>query len=115
MAYYLFSWSYKDAQIRAMVESQQDRPTELRKAVEGFGGRLHQFFFMFGDADGIAIVEFPTNEDCLACVLTLNASGPNVEFNTSTLLTPHEAENAMRRAHMVSTGYRPPIGYVSYG
>lgn len=115
MPFYLFRWTYKDAQIKAMVDAPHDRPAELRKAVEGFFGRVHQFFFMFGDADGVAIVEFPTNEDCLACVLTLNASGPNTTFTTTALLTPQEAENAMRRAHMVSTGYTPPVGYVSHG
>ncbi len=115
MAFYLFRWVYKDVQVKAMVEAAQDRPAELRKAVEGFGGHVHEFFFSFGDADGLAIVEFPTNEDCLACVLTLNSGGSNAMFSTTSLLTPREAENAMRRAHLVSTGYTPPIGYVSYG
>ena len=41
-----------------MVETPQDRPTELRKAVEAFHGRVHQFFFAFGEFDGISIVEF---------------------------------------------------------
>jgi uncharacterized protein with GYD domain len=115
MASYLFQWTYKDPQIKAMVEATQDRPAELRKAVEGFGGRVLQFFFAFGEADGIALVEFPDNETCLACCLTLNAAGANASFRTTVLLTPQEAANAMRRAHMVATGYTPPIGYVSHG
>ena len=115
MANYLFQWTYKDPQIKAMVELIQDRQAELSKAVRGFGGRLLQFFFAFGDADGIAVVEFPDNETCLACCLTLNAAGANAHFRTTVLLTPHEAANAMRRAHMVTTGYTPPVGYVSHG
>lgn len=115
MANYLFEWTYKDPQIKAMVDSVQDRPAELTKAVGGFGGRVRQFFFAFGEADGIAIVEFPDNESCLACVLSLNAAGANVSFRTTVLLTAQEAAKAMRRAHMVSTGYTPPVGYVSHG
>ena len=45
MPFYLFQRKYKDPAIKAMVDTPQDRPTELRKVVEAFGGRLHQFFF----------------------------------------------------------------------
>ena len=60
-----------------MVDTPQDRPAELRKAVEAFGGRLHQFFFAFGEYDGISIVEFPNNETCAACAVTLTGAGAN--------------------------------------
>ncbi|MFO1153103.1 MAG: GYD domain-containing protein [Rhodospirillales bacterium] len=115
MAYYLFQWIYKDPQLKAMVDKTQDRAAELSKAVQGFGGRVLQFFFAFGEMDGIAIVEFPDNEACLACSLTLNAAGANASFRTTVLLSAKEAAAAMRRAHMVSTGYQPPVGYVSHG
>jgi uncharacterized protein with GYD domain len=45
MPHYLFQWKYKDPAIQAMIETPQDRSAELRKAVEAFGGRMHQFFF----------------------------------------------------------------------
>jgi uncharacterized protein with GYD domain len=66
MPYYLFQWKYKDRAIQAMIETPQDRSAELRKAVEAFHGRMHQFFFAFGEYDGLSIVEFPNNESC-AC------------------------------------------------
>ena len=47
MPFYLFQWQYKDPAIKAMVETPQDRPAELRKVVEAFHGRVHQFFFAF--------------------------------------------------------------------
>jgi uncharacterized protein with GYD domain len=98
-----------------MVAKPQDRPSELKKAVEAFGGRVHSFFFAFGDFDGIAVVEFPDNENCAACALTLKGAGPNTVLKTTVLVTPEEGTNAMRRARMVSSGYTPPVGYVSHG
>ena len=77
MAYFLYQWRYKDPAIQAMVKAPQDRPAELRKAVEGFGGRMHAFFYAFGTYDGIAIVEFPDIERCAACSLTLAGAGAN--------------------------------------
>lgn len=98
-----------------MMETQQDRPAELRKAVEAFGGRVHQFFFAFGEFDGISIVEFPNNESCAACAVTLSGAGANTTLQTTVLLTASEGQAAMLRASSASHGYRSPVGYVSHG
>jgi uncharacterized protein with GYD domain len=113
--YYLFQWKYKEQAIKAMVEAPQDRPAELRKAVEAFGGRLHQFFFAFGDYDGISIVEFPNNEMCAACAVMLTGSGATAALRTTVLLTANEGQEAMLKANSVQSGYRPPLGYTGHG
>jgi len=115
MPFYLYQWQYKDPAIKAMVDTPQDRPAELRKAVEAFGGHVHQFFFAFGHYDGIGIVEFPDNESCAACVLTLTGAGGNAALKTTVLLAPDEGQEAMRRARTVRHGYRAPTGYASHG
>ena len=111
MPYYLFQWKYKDPAFKAMMETPQDRPAELRKAVEAFGGRMHQFFFAFGEFDGVSIVEFPNNESCATCAVTLSGAGANTTLQTTVLLTPSEGQAAMLRASSVQHGYRSPVGY----
>jgi uncharacterized protein with GYD domain len=115
MPYYLYKWVYKDLAIQGMIETPQDRPAELNKAAQAFGGTVHQFFFAFGDYDGIAIVQFPDHESCVACVLTLTGAGGNANLRTTVLITVHEAEEAMHRARMARSGYRSPVGYASHG
>ena len=115
MPFYLYQWGYKDPAIQAMVSLPQDRPAELRKAVEAYGGRMHQFFFAFGAFDGIAIVEFPDNESCAACSLTLAGAGANTALQTTVLITATEGQEAMRRARTTRSGYRAPVGYESHG
>ena len=115
MQYYLFQWKYKDPALKAMMETPQERPAELRKAVEAFGGRMHQFFFAFGEYDGISIVEFPNNESCAACAVTLIGAGGATTLRTTVLLSANEGQAAMLRASSVSHGYRPPVGYASHG
>ncbi len=115
MPFYLYSWVYKDPAIQAMIETPQDRPAELEKAVRAYGGMVHHFFFAFGEHDGIAIVEFPDHESCVACVLTLSGAGGNAHFRTTVLISAHEGEEAMHRARIVRSGYRSPVGYVSHG
>lgn len=115
MPFYLYQWQYKDPAIRAMIDAPQDRPAELRKAVEAFNGRLHQFFFAFGEYDGIGIVEFPDNQSCAACSLTLAGAGGAVALRTTVLLTPAEGQEAMRQARTARPDYRAPVGYASHG
>ena len=112
MPYYLFQWKYKDRAIQAMIETPQDRSAELRKAVEAFHGRMHQFFFAFGEYDGLSIVEFPNNESCASCAATLTGAGANTSLQTTALLTANEGQAAMLRASSVQ---RPPVGYSSHG
>jgi uncharacterized protein with GYD domain len=115
MPFYLYQWAYKDPAIQAMLETPQDRPAELRKAVQAFGGNLHQFFFAFGEHDGIAIVEFPDNESCAACSITLAGAGATTALRTTVLLAASEAQEAMHRARTARSGYRAPVGYTSHG
>ena len=115
MPYFLFQWKYKDEAVKAMVETVQDRRAELGKAVEAFGGRVHQFFFAFGDHDGLSIVEFPDNESCAACAVMLTSAGANVALKTTVLMSANEGQAAMLRAYSTHSGYRPPVGYSSHG
>ena len=107
MPYYLFQWKYKDPSIQAMIE--------LRKAVEAFHGQMHQFFFAFGEYDGLSIVEFSNNAACASCAAFLIGAGANTSLQTTALLTADEGEAAMLRASSVQSRYRPPVGYSSHG
>jgi len=97
--------------MQAMIETPQDRSEELRKAIEAFGGRMHQFFFAFGEYDGLSIVEFPNNESCASCAVMLTGAGANTSLQMTALLTANEGQAAMLRASSVQSGYRPPVGY----
>ena len=115
MTYYLIQWTYKDPQVKALVETPHDRAAELDKAVAAFGGRLHDFYYSIGEFDGMAIVEFPDTESCEACLMILAGEGANARLKTTLLITRDEGERAMVRAGSVMSGYKPPIGYASYG
>ena len=115
MPHYLIQWSYKAPQVKALVEAPQDRPAMVRKVVEAFGGRLHDFYFAFGDYDGAFIVEFPDNESCAACMMTIDAAGGSETLKTTVLITPEEGFAAMTRAKAAVHGYTAPVGYSSHG
>src|SRR3546814_20589769 len=91
MAYYMLQWTFKDTQIKALVEKPQNREAEVRKVVESFGGKMHSYFFAYGKFDGVAILEFPDNEAVAACVLSVTATGPFASTQPTGLMTSGEA------------------------
>ena len=85
-----------------------DRTSAAKALIEGFGGKLHEYYFSLGDYDGFAICEFPNSQAAAACALAAMATGAFTRFETVSLLTASEAEAAMKHARDAKTGYKPP-------
>jgi len=110
MAYYLLQWAFKPAQIKALTERPNDRTHEALKVIEAFGGKLHHYFFCFGEYDGVAVCEFPDNISATACGMTTTGTDAFAKWETRILLTAQEAQQAMEKAKNTKSGYRPPAG-----
>ncbi len=66
MATYLSQFSYSLDSVKGMVAKPQNRREAAEKVFAATGGRLLDMYFCFGDYDGIAIAEFPSNVDVAA-------------------------------------------------
>lgn len=108
MPFYMLQVSYDAKQYKAMIDHPQDRTTQARKIVESFGGKLHNFFFAFGDYDLVAITEFPDNVSSSAAALALGSTGAFSRFKTTVLVTAAEAQKAMKKAGSTKSGYKIP-------
>lgn len=108
MPFFMSQWIYHDREIKALLDHPQERVEVVTAAIEAFGGRLHDFYFAFGDYDGVAISEFPDSETALSCFMTFAGDGGLKSFKTTVLLTPQEARRAMDRTRQVVTSYRRP-------
>jgi uncharacterized protein with GYD domain len=101
-------WQFTDTSAKALVGKPHDRTGVAKTLIEGFGGKLHGYYFAFGDYDGVAICEFPDNTAAAAASMSAAASGGFSRFETTALLTAQEAEAAMKKAHDTKTSYKPP-------
>ena len=75
MAHFIVRWGFKDISAKAMVTTPQDRTETARALVESFGGKLHDYYFTFGDYDGIEICEFPDNVSAAAFSMAAASTG----------------------------------------
>jgi uncharacterized protein with GYD domain len=71
--------------------------------VGSLGGKLEAFYFMFGDADVVSIVELPENASAASLSLAVAATGIG-NVSTTVLLTPEEVDEAVK----MKPDYRPP-------
>jgi uncharacterized protein with GYD domain len=106
MPKYMIHASYTLEGVRGV---QSKGGTSRREAVaqmaESVGGSLECFYFAFGDADAVVIVDLPDDETAAAVALAVNASG-GANTRTWVLLTPEQVDAAAER----SVGYRAPGG-----
>ncbi|MEJ1160457.1 GYD domain-containing protein [Prosthecomicrobium sp. N25] len=110
MAHYMLRWQFTAVSAKAMISKPQDRSIPARALIEGFGGKVHAYYFAFGEYDGVGICEFPDNVSAAACSMTAASTGAFSKFETTPLLLATEAEQAMRTAQKTSTSYTPPNG-----
>ncbi len=104
MAKYLAQFSYTEEGLKGLLkEGGTMRRVATEQLVKAMGGKLEAYYFSFGDYDGIAIFEGPSNVDAASVSLTVNASGA-VKVKTTVLLTPEEVDKAVK----MSVPYRAP-------
>ena len=106
MPFFLIRASYSSAATNNMVQHPQHREEVLRKTCESLGGRMHQFFFSFGEYDAMVLAELPDNKAAAALSLSAEASGALRMIHTTVLLTVDEAIEAMKLAQ--TDKYTPP-------
>src|SRR6476646_2158654 len=107
MPHVLLEWQFTTASAKALMYKPHDRTALARTLVESFGGKLHQYFFAFGDCDGIGIAEFPDRVSALAFSMKAASTGAFSRFETRPLFTAKEAEEAMKKARDTKSDYRP--------
>lgn len=108
MAFYLIRAKVSQDFMQALVERPEDRLVTTTRLLQGIGGRLHYYFFCFGEYDIVLIYELPDNIASASLSMVLSSSGTVSEVETTPLLTMEEAISAMGSAGEAVGIYQPP-------
>jgi uncharacterized protein with GYD domain len=79
----------------------------MTRVLKDIGGRLHYYFFCFGDYDIVLVYELDDNVSAAALAMALTASGSVTEVDTTVLLTMEEAVKATKVAGEATGAYSP--------
>ena len=106
MPLYLSKFSYTPETWSRMMTNPEDRRDAARTYIESVGGKLHGFWYAFGEYDGYNLWEAPDNVSMAAVALAIGGGGALSKLDTTVLLTVEETLEALQRAEQVR--YRAP-------
>ena len=106
MPMYLTRFSYTPETWAKLIKNPEDRRQAARQYIEAVGGKLHGFWYAFGEYDAYNLWEAPDNVSMAATALAISAGGALSSFETTVLMTVEETLDALRKASQVK--YRRP-------
>jgi uncharacterized protein with GYD domain len=106
MPFYLTRFSYTPETWARLIKKPEDRRIAARTYIESVGGKLHGFWYAFGDHDGYSLWEAPDNVSMAAVALAIGAGGALSSFQTTVLLTVEETLAALEKAQPIK--YKRP-------
>jgi uncharacterized protein with GYD domain len=106
MPFYLTRFSYTPSTWAKLIKNPEDRRVAAKEYIESVGGKLHGFWYAFGEHDGYSLWEAPDNVSIAATALAISAGGALSSMQTTVLLTVEDTMAALKKASSIK--YRPP-------
>lgn len=106
MPLYLTRFSYTPATWAKLIKNPEDRREAATRYIEAVGGKLHGFWYAFGDHDAYNLWEAPDNVSMAATAMAISAGGALSSLRTTVLLTVDETVAAMQKASSID--YQAP-------
>src|SRR5687768_14988688 len=106
MPMYLTRFSYTPETWARLIKNPEDRRAAARQYIEAVGGKLHGFWYAFGDHDGYNLWEAPDNVSMAATALAIAGGGALSSVQTTVLMTVEETVAALQKASAIK--YRSP-------
>jgi uncharacterized protein with GYD domain len=106
MPMYLTRFSYTPETWARLIKKPEDRRVAAQQYIESVGGKLHGFWYAFGDHDGYNLWEAPDNVSMAAVVVAIGAGGALSSFETTVLMTVEDTMAALETAESIK--YKPP-------
>ena len=106
MPMYLTRFSYTPETWAKLIKKPEDRRAAAQQYIESVGGKLHGFWYAFGEHDGYNLWEAPDDVSMAAVAVAIGAGGALSSFETTVLLTVDETLAALGKAKSIK--YKPP-------
>jgi uncharacterized protein with GYD domain len=106
MPMYLTRFSYTPETWARLMKNPEDRREAAKQTIEAVGGKLHGFWYAFGDRDGYSILEAPDNVSMAAVAIAIGGGGALSSVETTLLMSVEETLAALKKAGSIA--YRPP-------
>ena len=101
MPMYLSRFGYTPQTWANLIKKPEDRRIAAKAYIESVGGKLHGFWYAFGEHDGYNLWEAPDNVSMAAVALAIGGGGALSSIETTVLLTVEETIEALGKAGQI--------------
>ena len=106
MPFYLTRFSYTPETWARLIKNPEDRRAAAAEYIESVGGKLHGFWYAFGEHDAYNLWEAPDNVSMAATAIAIGNGGALSSIHTTVLLTVEETLEALQKSSSIT--YRRP-------
>ena len=107
MPKYLALFSYSDEAMAAMIDNPADRVAAVRRVLDSVGASLESFYWMFGDHDGVAVVEAKDSVTMAGISAAIRSTG-TVRSETHALFSDDEIHAILATAKQARASFSQP-------
>ncbi len=108
MPFYLTRFSYTPETWSKLVKNPEDRRAAATQYIGSVGGKLHGFWYAFGEHDAYNLWEAPDSVSMAATVIAIGGGGALSSFETTALLTVEETLAALEKPRRSRIARREP-------
>src|SRR5688572_4858196 len=101
MPMYFTRFSYTPETWARLAKHPEDRRNAARSYIESVGGKLHGFWYAFGEYDACILLEAPDNGAMAAIAIAISGGGALSKLETTALLTVEETLKALGRVEAI--------------
>jgi uncharacterized protein with GYD domain len=101
MPLYLTRFSYTPETWAKLIKNPEDRREAAKQYIESVGGKLHGFWYAFGEHDGYNLWEAPDNVSMAATALAIGSGGALASIQTTVLMTVEDTLAALEKASSI--------------
>ena len=105
---YMIQASYTADSWATQISNPEDRAAAIGGMIDAAGGKMHGFYYSFGEYDALIIGEAPDNQTMAGILIAAAGGGAVSKLKTTVLMSAEEGLASIRAAG--SVGYRPPGG-----
>ncbi len=110
MAKYALFFSYTPESWASLIKNPTDRSAAAQQVAEAVGATLESFYWMFGEYDGLAIIDGPDSISVGAVSIAVASTGALSKAVTTRLFDADDQEAMVERAKTALASYTPPTG-----
>jgi uncharacterized protein with GYD domain len=107
MPKYLALFSYSHDAMAAMIENPAEREPAVQHVLESVGARLEALYWMFGDHDGIAIVDAPDSLTMAGISAAVSSTG-SISSETHELFSAGDIRHILETARQAREHFARP-------